>query len=129
MNQFTATVKTIDHVKNLHLVSFELGNQTIKMLSLELNRILEPESTIQLRVKSTNIALAKNFTGAISYANQLQAKVISVNNGILLSSIGVTVEGFRLESLVTLESSLEMNLCVGDEVTVLIKGSEVFVCG
>jgi molybdopterin-binding protein len=129
MNQFTATVKTIDHVENLHLVSFELGNQTIKMLSLELNRILEPESTIQLRVKSTNIALAKNFTGAISYANQLQAKVISVNNGILLSSIGVTVEGFRLESLVTLESSLEMNLCVDDEVTVLIKGSEVFVCG
>jgi molybdopterin-binding protein len=55
--------------------------------------------------------------------------VISENNGILIGSIGVTVEGFRLESLVTLESSLEMNLCVGDEVTVLIKGSEVFVCG
>ncbi len=129
MNQFNATVKKIERVENLHLVSFEFGNQTIKMLSLDLNRLLELESTVRLRVKSTNIALAKNFTGMLSYANQLKASIISVNNGVLLSSIGVNVEGFKLESLVPLESSLSMDLSVGDNVTLLIKGSEVFVCG
>ena len=129
MNQFNATVKKIEQVENLHLVSFEFGNQTIKMLSLELDKLLALESSVKLRVKSTNIAIAKNFTGLLSYANQLNAKVTHVNNGILLSSIRVKVEGFELESLITRNASLEMELSIGDEVTVLIKGSEIFVCG
>ncbi|HIM94431.1 MAG TPA: transporter, partial [Campylobacterales bacterium] len=101
MNKFTAMVTHIENIENLHLVSFEFGNQTIKMLSLELNELLEIESTAKLSVKSTNISIAKNFTGLISYANQLQAKVITVNNGRLLSSIQLSVEGFTFESVVT----------------------------
>ena len=129
MNQLTAIVKKIEQVENLHLVSFMLGNQTIKMISLELNELLNMDSSIKLSVKSTNIAIAKNFSGLISYANQLNAKVTAVNNGILLSSIQLDVEGFTLESLITLEASLAMNLSVGNEVVILIKGSEVSVCG
>jgi len=129
MNKFTAMVTQIENIENLHLVSFEFGNQTIKMLSLELNELLEIESTAKLSVKSTNISIAKNFTGLISYANQLQAKVITVNNGRLLSSIQLSVEGFRFESVVTLEASLDMGLSDGDEVLVLIKCSEISVCG
>ena len=129
MNQFTAMVTQIENIENLHLVSFEFGNQTIKMLSLELNELLEIESTAKLSVKSTNISIAKNFTGLISYANQLHAKVITVNNGRLLSSIQLSVEGFRFESVVTLEASLDMGLSDGDEVLVLIKCCEISVCG
>lgn len=129
MNQFTAMVTDIENIENLHLVSFEFGNQTIKMLSLELNELLEIESTAKLSVKSTNISIAKNFTGLISYANQLHAKVITVNNGRLLSSIQLSVEGFRFESVVTLEASLDMGLSDGDEVLVLIKCCEISVCG
>lgn len=129
MNKFTAMVTHIENIENLHLVSFEFGNQTIKMLSLELNELLEIESTAKLSVKSTNISIAKNFTGLISYANQLHAKVITVNNGRLLSSIQLSVEGFRFESVVTLEASLDMGLSDGDEVLVLIKCSEISVCG
>ena len=39
------------------------------------------------------------------------------------------VEGFELESLITLETSLAMELNVDDDILVLIKGSEVSVCG
>ncbi|MCK5854325.1 MAG: TOBE domain-containing protein [Sulfurovaceae bacterium] len=129
MNQFMATVTKIEHIENLHLVSLEVGNQSIKMISLELNELLELDKVVKLNLKSTNIAIAKNFTGMISYANQLSAKVTEVNNGILLSSIQLLVEGFTLESLITLESSLELELCVDDEVVVLIKESEISVCG
>ena len=129
MNQLTATVIKIENIENLHLVSFELGNQMIKMVSLELNELLELDRTVKLSLKSTNIAMAKNFIGMISYANQLSAKITNVNNGALLSSIQLSVEGFSLESLITLEASLEMNLSVGDEVVVLIKGSDISICG
>ena len=129
MNQFSATVTKIEHIDNLHLVSFRVGNQTLKMVSLELDKLLELDKTVKLSVKSTNISMAKNFTGLISYVNRLSGKVTAVNNGKLLSSIQLNVEGFGLESLITLEASLAMELCVGESVTVLIKGSEVFVCG
>ncbi len=129
MNKFSATVTKIEHINNLHLVSFRVGNQTIKMVSLELNELLELDKTITLSVKSTNISIAKNFIGLISYANQLSGKVTDIKNGRLLSSIKLDVEGFILESLITLEASLAMELSVDDSVTVLIKGSEVFVCG
>jgi len=129
MNQLTATVKQIEYVDNLHLVSFELGNQMLKMVSLELNELIEIKKSFKLSVKSTNISIAKNFSGVISYINQLNAKIIDVNNGILLSSIKVKVEGFELESLITLEASLNMSLRVGDKVIVLIKESEISVCG
>ena len=129
MNQFKATVKTIDQVENLHLVTFALGSQTLKMVSLELNESVKVNSTIKLNLKSTQISIAKNLTGQLSHANQLKGKITTVNNGQLLSSIQLLVEGFELESLITLESSLAMELNVDDDILVLIKGSEVSVCG
>ena len=129
MNKLTVKVEVIEQVDNLHIVTCQLGCQTLKMLSLELSDSLKVGSSIDLSVKSTNISLAKNFTGKISLVNQLKAKVTAVDNGKLLSSIQVDVEGFTLESLVTLEASLSMELSVGDEVLVLLKGSEVSVCG
>jgi molybdopterin-binding protein len=129
MNQFIATIKTIDQVKNLHLVTFKLGSQTIKMVSLELDESLKINSTIKLNVKSTHISIAKNLQGELSHANQLKAKITAVNNGKLLSSIQLKVEKFELESLITLEASLAMTLSIGDDVLVLIKGNEVSVCG
>jgi len=129
MNQFRATVKTIDQVENLHLVTFALGKQTVKMVSLELNESLKVNSTIKLNLKSTQLSIAKNITGQLSHANQLEGKITAVNNGQLLSNIQLMVEGFELESLITLEASLAMKLSVGDDVLVLIKGSEVSICG
>ena len=129
MNRLTATVKEIVNIDNLHITTCQLGTQSLKMVSLELCKVLEVGKEVNLSVKSTNISLAKNFSGDISILNQLKAKVVAVNNGKLLSSIQVDVEGFTLEGLVTLEASLSMELSVGDEVLVLLKGSEVSVCG
>lgn len=129
MNQLTATLSHIENVDRLHHLIFALGVQTVEVLSLELTTHLKVGSRVQLSVKSTDLALAKNFSGQLSYSNQLKANVTHVNNGKILSSIELDVEGFALESIITLNASLEMNLREGDEVVVLIKGSEVSVCG
>jgi len=128
MNQLEATVSKIENVESLHLLTFALGTQIIQMLSLELNPNIAVGKPVKLSIKSTDIAIAKNFAGQLSYVNQLKAKVTSVNKGKLLSSIGLEVEGFALESVITLNASLAMALQQGDEVTVLVKGSEVSVC-
>lgn len=128
MNQLEATLRQIKNIDTLHLLTFSLGTQTVQMLSLELDPNLKVGKQAKLSVKSTDIALAKNFTGQLSFANQLKAKVISVNNGKLLSSIGLDVEGFVLQSVITLNASLDMQLHKGNEVLILIKGSEISIC-
>ena len=127
MNQLTATVSKIENIETLHHLTFTLGTQKIKMLSLELDPNIQVDKEVKISVKSTDIAIAKNFVGQLSYANQLKAKITHVNNGKLLSSIGLDVEGFALESVITLSSSLEMKLQEGDDVVVLVKGSEVSI--
>ena len=128
MNRFHATVSKIEHIENLHKVSFAFGKQHVKMVSLELDSSLQIGSEVKLSIKSTNIAIAKKLAGQISVLNQLDAKIVRVNNGGLLSSIGVDIEGVLFESLISLEASLVMELSVGDEVLVLFKGSEVSLC-
>lgn len=129
MNQLTATVESINNVENLHHLSFTLGSQKVQMLSLELNSRVQVDHEVNLGIKSTDIAIAKHCTGQLSYANQLKGKITQVNNGKILSSIGLEIEGFVLESIITLTASLAMNLQEDDEVMVLFKGSEVSVLG
>jgi len=129
MNSLTARVKQIDKQEGLYITTCQLGLQELKIVTLELPSFVELDKNVKLSVKSTDMAVAKNFRGDISILNQLKAKVVAVENGKLLSSIQVDVEGFTLESLITQEASLRMKLSVGDEVLVLLKGSEVFVCG
>jgi len=129
MNRLNVKVEQIDKIDKLHVITCKLGCQYIKVISLELKETLEIGSSVELSVKSTNISLAKNFTGELSIVNQLTAKVTAVDKGSLLSAVQVDLEGFYLECLLTVEATLNMGLSVGDDVTLLIKGSEVFVCG
>ena len=129
MNKLSVKIEKIDKNDKLHVITCKLGCQRIKVVSLELRDTIKIGSTVELSVKSTNISLAKNFTGELSIANQLTAKVTAVDKGALLSAVQVNLEGFSLECLLTEEATLSMGLSVGDDVTVLIKGSEVFVCG
>ena len=129
MNKLSARVEKIDKTDNLHVITCKLGCQTIKVVSLELQESLQIGSSVELSVKSTNISLAKNLTGELSIVNQLTAKVTAIDKGSLLCAVQVELEGFSLECLLTVEATLSMGLSVGDDVTVLVKGSEVFVCG
>ena len=129
MNQLKAKLIHIESLSTLHHLTFELNQQVIHMLSLEFNSPLNIDSFMKLNIKSTDIAIAKNFLGVLSYENQLKAKITQVNNGQILSSIKLNVEGFVLESLIGLEASLKMKLKKGDDVVVLFRGSEVSLCG
>ncbi len=129
MNQLKATIRQIENIDNLNLLTLSCGKQHIRILTLELNPNLKVGSVVTLSVKSTDIAIAKNCNGILSYTNQLKAKITHLNNGKLLSSVRVDIEGFGLESIIMLDSSLKMGLRVSDEVVILIQGSDISICG
>jgi len=64
---------------------------------------------------------------ALSARNQLHGRVKEVTLGSVMSHIVVQVGDNEIESVITRRSVEEMKLQIGDEVTVVIKSTEVMI--
>ncbi len=128
MNTLQATITSIKRREPLHYLQCQVGKQTIAMLSLQIDRALSVGSDVLLSVKSTDIMVTKEQSIVLSSANCLHARVTKVENGELLSSVILDMEGMALESIMTQEASQQLALSAGDVVSVLIKESDVSLC-
>lgn len=63
----------------------------------------------------------------ISARNQLRGTVESVNVGVVTARVGVRVGENLIESVITRQSVEEMNINVGQQVTAVIKSTEVML--
>jgi len=63
----------------------------------------------------------------LSARNQIKGKVKSVKTGQVMAEVIVAVGDVEMVSLISVESAQKMNLKVGDEVTAVIKATEVMV--
>jgi len=127
VSNIIAKVKDIQKCDSLHIVKFDYFGQTLSMMSLELNEDIKIDTKVKLIVKPSHIAIAKNFSGDVSYSNKLDTQIVSIENGKLLSSIKLKFQNTILESIITLNSSNNMDLKVGDSVTAFIKASEISI--
>jgi molybdopterin-binding protein len=127
MNSFTAIVKEIKSVQNLNIVKFDFEGITLTMMSLELPKNVKIATKVKLNTKSTHVAIAKDFSGDVSYSNQLNAKISYIENGELLSSIKSIVANTTLESIITKDSSERMDLKIDDKITLFIKANELSI--
>ncbi|MEA3372268.1 MAG: transporter [Campylobacterota bacterium] len=127
MNQIGATVTDIQKSDSLSVVSFEAYEQPLRMVALELDKTLVVGSQVTLGVKATKIALAKDVEGELSISNQIDVSIESVNNGSLLSSVLLHFGETSLESIITRESSIRMNLQAQKSVTALIQASDLSI--
>jgi len=127
MSYLIATVSKIQNCDSLHIVNFECYTQTLSMMSLDLSSDIKIGTKVKLVAKPSHIAIAKNFSGDVSYSNRLDSTIESIENGKLLSSVKLSFFDTYLESIITLSSSKRMNLQVGDKVTAFIKASELSI--
>ncbi len=127
MNQIKASITQIDTVDNLNIVKFDFHGHSLTMMSLGLNDETSVGKEVILGIKPTHISIGNDFSGLVSYANQIKATIISCENGKLLSSIKLSVNDVVLESIITFESTLRMDLKVDDDVTMMLKASELSI--
>ncbi len=133
MSQLIATVKNIESVDNLNIVTFMCNNVTLKMMSLDLNDTIQIGKRVVLVCKPTSVALAnptmdhKVFSEMLSYANQIKVQISSMAVGKLLSSLKLNFGDFVLESIITTASLKRMNLNENDELLALIKANELSI--
>ncbi len=127
MSTILATVSHIESCESLHIVKFDFHGETLSMMSLDLNKNVKIGAHVKLVIKPTHTAIAKDLSGEMSYSNQLNSQIVSIDNGQLLSSIKLSYFDAILESIITLSSSKRMHLSVGDKVCVLIKANELSI--
>ncbi len=126
MNKIFATVSKIQNSDILNVVNFQFKQNQMTMISLEVGNLHVKDSVI-LTVKPSSVAIGKNFSGEISYSNQLKGKIKAINHGALLCSLEVDVDGTIIESIITNKSALKMNLSLNDEVTCIVKASNLSI--
>jgi len=63
----------------------------------------------------------------LSARNQLKGRVTRVKSGTVMAEVEVAVEGGTVVAAITDSSSRRLNLAEGDEVTVIIKSTEVMI--
>ena len=112
MSILSATIIDIQNCDTLHIVKFDTYGITLSMMSLDLSADIKLGTKVNLIVKPSQIAIAKNFSGEVSYSNKLNSTIISLENGKLLSSIKLSFFDTILESIITVASSQKMNLKV-----------------
>ena len=127
MSQIKAAITQIDTVDNLNIVKFDFQGHSLTMMSLGLTDEISVGKEVVLGIKPTHVAIGKNLSGHISYANQMKVTIISCKHGKLLSSIKLSVNDVVLESIITFESAQRMDLKVNDDVTMMIKASELSI--
>ncbi len=127
MSSLIATVTQIENCDSLHIVKFDCNSQTLSMMSLDLTDAIQVGTKVKLVIKPSHIAIAKNFSGEVSYSNKLETTIMSCTNGQLLSSVKLDFFDTTLESIITVNSSQKMDLKIGDKVTAFIKASEISI--
>jgi len=63
----------------------------------------------------------------VSARNRLPGKVLSVKLGNVMAQIDLQVDDNHVVAAITRESALELNLQEGDEVTAMVKSTDVMV--
>jgi molybdopterin-binding protein len=127
MNILEAKVKNIQNIDNLHLVDFEFENQTLRMVSLELNHKIDVNVYVRLQFKPTSVTLAKDFDGLISFSNKIDTTIENIQKGKLLSVVKIKTKTSSFESLVTVDSINNMNIKKDDKIIAFIKASDLSI--
>jgi molybdopterin-binding protein len=122
-----ARVKNIKSIDNLNIVEFDFNDTILKMMSLELNKDIVVGTKVELSVKPTNVIISKKPIENISLSNQTLAKIVDINDGELLSSITLNTNDCYLESIITKDSFLRLNLQKNDYINILIKASDLSI--
>jgi len=83
--------------------------------------------TIYVLIKGTDIMLAKSFSGMLSARNRAKGVVRQIIQGDVLSKIFVESQGDMLHAIITNTSLKDMDIRNGDEVTAIVKSTELIL--
>jgi len=130
MNVLVGKISHVQTEGSLSLVGVRVGESLFRVLlidSPETAPYLKTDTAVEVIFKETEVVLSWGGKGEVSIQNRLQAGVISVAKGPLLSRIRLSTEVGEVVAVVLSELLEEKPLQEGEQVTALIKSNEVML--
>lgn len=132
-NQLTGTVKSVKQgaVNNEVLISLSGGGELAAVITCEsCERLaLKAGSPVIALIKSTNVIVATDLDHIkLSARNRLSGLVSSIDRGTVNSVVEISLaDGTVISAGITLKSTEQLNLTLGQQVTAVFKASDIIL--
>ncbi|GIH03089.1 molybdenum-binding protein [Rhizocola hellebori] len=131
-NQLDGEVTDVIRGEVMGTVRIRLTARTEILAAITLEAIdelgLAVGSPALVLIKSTEVAVAVGPVGLVSIRNQIPATVSGVDHGAVMTTVKLDLAGGQeLTAAITREGAEDLGLAAGDEVTALVKSTEVSV--
>lgn len=126
MNRLPGAIVAVERAGSIALIDVAVdgARYTALLLDGDAGRF-QVGAAAMLAFNETEVALAKNLSGAISLRNRLLGTVEAIEQGQLMSRVLLRVGAHRVSSVITTRSLLALQLQPGDAVEGLVKSNEM----
>ena len=127
MNSLTGHVQRIQSSTTMSLLTVRVGEDDFRVMILEGGdeTRYRPGEIVRMVFKETEVGLARDLEGAVSYANRFTGVVERIETGQLLTKVVFSYRKALLEALVLSEAVRTMALKPADPVEWLVKMNEI----
>ena len=130
MNSLAGNISTIEENGNLCVIKVASGEISLKIIVIESQSgsgYLRIGNEITCVFKEAEVIIGKGDNTRISMENQWPAKVTHIEKGALLTKASMMIGERSINALITTESAHDLDLKIGDQVTAMVKASEIMI--
>lgn len=125
MNKIPAVITRVEKRESLCFMEFDASGIPLSMLLFDLKPSFTPGKSVLVLFKETEVVLGKQLSGEISFSNRFQATVKAIRKGDILADITLRSNAGEFCSIITVRAVERLGLTENDEVTVMIKASQI----
>jgi len=127
MNRIRVTIKSIEESEGITKIISNFASSYLTAITLELWQNIKIDEKAFFVFKETEVGIAKEFKGEVSFPNVLDGKIVDLDIGKILSKVVMKVDNIKISSIITTSSARILNLEINDCVKVFIKAMEVSI--
>jgi len=127
VNKVRAEVRTIEASGHLHRITLDAGGETFVVITLELGEDFVVGSRVYISFKSTHVAIARGLQGDVTISNRIASKVETIRRKPILTEVVLYSRAGSFTALITTRAFERLGLQEGDEVTALMKASDLYL--
>lgn len=128
MNKLVGRVTATQSSGNISIIKVLVGEDTFSAIILECGRessSYRKDDAVTLLFKETEVGLAKNLSGLISFRNRFMGKIKKIDEGQLLTRVTLAYQDRFVQAVITTQAAVEMALREKEQVEWMVKTSEV----
>ncbi len=130
MNILKGKITAVKTNGNLSLVEIDVDNIPFKTIVVETPdtaSYLTKGNIVKVIFKETEVIIGKGVEHAVSMQNKIVGKILTIENGELLSKLTIDIGVGKIVSIITTNAVQELRLQVDEKITAMIKTNEIML--